>query len=79
MSKDAFDRAADAVKKTVDDVKDRVHEGGHRAAADAEKGRREAMGDAMTPGEKAGSALNEVKHRAEAEFDAAKRKVRENT
>ncbi len=79
MSKDALDRAADSVKKVVDDARDAVHEGAHRSAADGERAKRDTLGDAMTPGEKIGSALNEAKHRTQAEIDSAKRDVRDNT
>ncbi len=79
MSKDPLDNAAKAIKKTVDDVADTIHEGQHRSAADAESARRRLLGDEMKPGEKAGSLVNEAKHRTQAEIDAAKRKVRENT
>ena len=76
MSKDNFDKAADSVKKVVDNTRDAVHEAEHRAAADGEKARREALKDSLTPGEKARSALDEAKQRAEAEIDATKRKIR---
>lgn len=79
MSKDIITKAADAVKHAVDDTKDAVHEAGHRAAADAEKTRRDALGNEMTPGEKVGSAANEIKHRTQAEVDEAKRKLRDHT
>lgn len=79
MSKDPLDRAADAIKGGVDDVKDRVHENEHRSAAEAEQKRRELLGDEMKPGEKAGSIADEAKHRAEAEVDAIKREVRDKT
>lgn len=79
MSKDTLDKASDAIKHTVDDVKDAVHEGGHRATADAEKSKRETLGDEMTPSEKAGSAMNEAKNRAQAEYDSAKRHLRDKT
>jgi len=79
LSKNTLDKAADAVKKTVDNVKDTVHEGQHRSAADAERAKREALGNEMTPGEKVGSTLNEAKHRTQAEYDAAKRDIREET
>jgi hypothetical protein len=78
MSKDPVTKAADAVKHAVDDTKDAVHEAGHRAA-DAEKARREALGDEMTPGEKVGSGANEIKNRTQAEIDEAKRKLRDRT
>ena len=78
LSKDAIDKASDAIKHTVDDVKDSVHEGQHRSAADIEKAKREALGDELTPSEKVGSALNEAKHRTQAEIDAAKRNIRDH-
>jgi hypothetical protein len=79
MSKDALDKVSDAVKHTVDDVKDSVHEGQHRSAADMEKNKRDALGNELTPSEKAGSALNEAKQRTQAEYDAAKHRVRDST
>jgi gas vesicle protein len=79
VGKDILDKAADTVKVTVDNVKDRVHEGQHRSAADAERAKRETLGNEMTPGEKVGSAVNEAKHRTQAEYDAVKRDVRERT
>ncbi len=79
MGKDTLDKAADAVKSTIDNVKDTVHEGQHRAAADSERAKREMLGNEMTAGEKIGSAVNEAKHRTEAEYDAAKRDIRERT
>jgi hypothetical protein len=78
VSKDALDKVSDAVKHTVDDVKDSVHEGQHRSAADMEKSKREALGDELTPREKVGSALNEAKQRTQAEYDAAKHRVRDS-
>lgn len=79
MSKGPLDKAADAVKKTVDDVRDTAHEAGHRSNADAERAKRETLGDAMTPGEKAGSAVNEAKERVAAEYDKGKRDLRDKT
>jgi hypothetical protein len=79
VSKDTLDKAADAVKDTVDNVKDAVHEGQHRAAADGERAKRETLGNEMTAGEKLGSAVNEAKHRTQAEYDATKRDLREKT
>jgi hypothetical protein len=77
MSKDPLDKAGDAIKKTVDDAKDMIHEGQHRSEADAEKARRSLLGDEMTPSEKAGSVVNEAKNRTQAEIDAAKRNLRD--
>jgi hypothetical protein len=79
MSKDPVTRAADAVKHAVDDTKDAIHEAAHRSNADAEKMRREAFGNEMTPGEKIGSSANEIKERAEAKLDEAKRKLRDRS
>ncbi len=79
MSKDPLDRAADAIKGGVDDVRDRVHENEHRSEADAERARRDLSADEMSPGEKAGSIADEAKHRAEAEVDAMKRELRDKT
>jgi hypothetical protein len=79
MNKDPLDRTADAIKKGVDDVKDRVHETEHRKAAEGERARRDLLGDEMNAGEKAGSIADEAKHRAEAEIDAIKRELRDKT
>lgn len=77
MSKDPLDRAADAIKEGIDDVKDRVHEAQHRSAAETENERREVLGDRMSAGEKAGSIADEAKNRAQAEIDAIKQEIRD--
>ncbi|MBV9149736.1 MAG: hypothetical protein JO024_07715 [Candidatus Eremiobacteraeota bacterium] len=77
--KDFVNKAADAIEDTVKDVRDSVNEASHRSEADAEKEKRNALGDAMTPGEKAGSLLNEGKNRLEAEWDKTKQDVRDKT
>jgi len=79
VSKDPLDKAADAIKRTVDDAKDKLHEVQHKAAADAEKSHRDTEGDKMTASEKVGSAVSEAKNRVQAEIDRAKRKAREHT
>ncbi len=79
MGKDTIDKVSDAVKGTVDDIKDSVRESQHRATAEMEKSKRETLGDQMTPGEKAGSALNEAKNRVQADYDKTKRDVRDKT
>ncbi len=79
MSKDPLDKAANAIKKITDDVRDSVHEAGHRSAAEGERAKRDVAGNEMTPGEKAGSVLNEAKHRTQAEIDAAKQHIRNKT
>lgn len=67
------------IERGVKDVRDGAHEVMHRSTAEAEHARREAEGDAMTPGEKVASGLNEAKNRVEAEGDKAKRNIRDNT
>jgi gas vesicle protein len=79
MSNDSLDKVSNAIKHTVDDVKDSIHEGQHRSAAEGERAKRETLGNELTPSEKVGSALNEAKHRTQAEYDAAKRNVRDKT
>jgi len=56
----------------VDNITDKVNELGHNANADAESAKREVAGDAMTPGEHLGSAVNEGKERVLAGVDRAK-------
>ena len=77
--KDAFNKAADAARDTLDNVRDTVNEASHRAKASAEEEKRRVAGGAMTPGEKAQSLLNEGKNRVEAEWDKTKRDVRNDT
>jgi len=77
--KDFFNKAADAVEDTLKNVRDTVNEGSHRGEAEAEEEKRRVAGDAMTPGEKADSLLNEGKNRVQAEWDKTKRDVREKT
>ena len=69
----------DAIEKTVEDVKDALHESGHRSAAEGEHAKRELVGDEMTPGEHVKSVANEAKENVQAEYDAAKRNVRDQT
>jgi hypothetical protein len=78
VGRDSLDKVANAVKKTVDDVKDSIHEAGHRSAAEEERAKREVFGGEMTPGEKVGSGLNEAKERVQAEVDEGKRKLRDS-
>jgi hypothetical protein len=75
--KDAFEKAADAVKHGAADAKDWVSEAGHRGAAEGEQAKRDVAGDAMTPGEHIGSVLNQGKENLEAGVDHAKRDVRD--
>ncbi|MBV9403250.1 MAG: hypothetical protein JO018_05930 [Candidatus Eremiobacteraeota bacterium] len=77
--KDAFNKAADAVEDTVKNVRDTVNEASHRTEARTEEEKRRLAGDAMTPGEKAESVVNEGKNRVQAEWDKTKREAREET
>jgi len=60
------------------DVNDTVDEAKHRFKAGEERGKREAMGPDMTTTEKVDSSLKEAGHKTAAEFDKAKRKVRDD-
>lgn len=77
--KDAFDKGIDAIKHGAENVKDAVSEAGHRSAADGEQAKRDIAGDQMTAGEKVGSVFNQGKETVQADVDAAKRDVRNNT
>ncbi|GAC1580068.1 MAG: hypothetical protein NVS3B7_14450 [Candidatus Elarobacter sp.] len=72
-----FQKAGDAIKHAAHDAKDAISEVGHKTAAEGEHAKRDAAGDAMTPGEKVGSLLNEGKENVEAGFDRTKRDVRD--
>lgn len=74
--KDQFKKAGDNIKNVAEDVKDKVNEAGHRSTAEAEQARRDAAGDTMSPGEKAGSLLNQTKNSVQAEMDRAKQDAR---
>ncbi len=69
----------DGIKKTVDNVTDKLSEAGHKTNAEAEHASRDVAGDAMTPGEKMGSVVNEGKEDLLAGVDHAKVDVRKNT
>lgn len=67
------------VKDAARDVEDAMNEQKHKAAADVERLKRDAVGDEMTVGEKARSHGNELKNRTQAELDKAKREIRDHT
>ncbi|MGA7571727.1 MAG: hypothetical protein WBG27_08765 [Candidatus Aquilonibacter sp.] len=75
MKNDPIDKAADAIKGTIDDVRDTAHEASHRTKAEAERQRRE-VDDTMTPGEQVKSMADEAKNRVQADVDEAKRRLR---
>ncbi len=62
--------------KVVDNVRDAVHEAGHRSAAEGEQAKRDLVGDEMTPGENIASMANQAKHTVAAEIDGAKVDIR---
>lgn len=67
------------VEKRWADLKDAVDEAKHRSLAEVERSRRTAAGDEMTASQKVGSKGKELGHRAKAEIDKAKRKVRDKS
>ncbi|MFN2449544.1 MAG: hypothetical protein ABR508_07105 [Candidatus Baltobacteraceae bacterium] len=67
------------INKAAKDIGDTVKEGVHRGQADSERAKREAAGDAMTPGDKAGSVIDEAGSTAKAEIDRTKRTFRDST
>ena len=66
----------DDTTKAVENTKDRLSEGGHDAVANAEQAKRDLVGDELTPGEVAGSKLNQAKNEIQAGVDRAKREIR---
>jgi hypothetical protein len=82
-TKDRMNQAADAVKNTVnravDDTKDALSETQHRGEAEGERAKRDVAGDAMTPGERVGSVVNEKVNETQAAIDKAKREARDHT
>lgn len=77
--KDQFDKVVDKGKDAVENVKDAVKEAAHRSTAEAEQTKRDVAGDEMTTTQKIGSFVNQKKNEVEANTDAAKRDVRNNT
>ena len=79
--KDDIANAASSIKHAAEhagkDLHDAVKEEWHKGEADAEHAKRDAAGDAMTPGEYAGSMLNEAGSNAQAGIDRAKRDLRD--
>ncbi|MGP6156300.1 MAG: hypothetical protein ACLPYS_01980 [Vulcanimicrobiaceae bacterium] len=77
--KDQFDKFVDKAKDVLDNAKDAVSEGSHRAAAQAEQTKRDVEGDEMSVTDKAGSMFNQAKDTAQAKIDEAKQEARKNT
>jgi F0F1-type ATP synthase membrane subunit b/b' len=64
------------LKNMVGTIKDTVNEAVHKSSAEAEHARRDAAGDTMTTGEKAGSIVNEATNNVQAQVDHAKVEAR---
>jgi hypothetical protein len=77
--KDEVDKIVDKAKDAVANVKDAASEASHRSAAEAEQTKRDVAGDQMTVGENVGSMFNQAKNSVQADTDAAKRDVRNNS
>jgi hypothetical protein len=77
--KEGFDNVVDAVKDAAANVKDAASEATHRSVAEGEQAKRDVAGDQMTAGEKVGSMFNQAKNSTQADIDAAKQDVRNNT
>ena len=60
-------RLKDEFNEAVDNVKDAVSESKHRSVAEREQAKRDVAGDALTPGEKIGSAVNQAKNTVQAD------------
>ncbi len=67
------------MKKAGADLHDAAEEVKHRTVAEAERLKRETLGDELTTREKIGSGANELKNRTQAEIDKAKREARDHT
>lgn len=68
--------AGHALHEGVENAKDFINEKIHRGNAEAERTRRDVAGDALTPGEKIGSVVNEAKNDAQADVDELKQRAR---
>jgi hypothetical protein len=64
--------------KAVKDAKDAAHEADHRVKAGTEHLKRDLLGNAMNPVEKAGSGIKEAGHNVAADVDKAKRDLRDH-
>lgn len=74
-----FEKIVDKTKSALETAKETVSEAVHRSTAKAEQSKREAAGDELTTTEKVGSFVNQKKNEVQANVDATKREVRNNT
>ncbi|HEV3088564.1 MAG TPA: hypothetical protein VGX96_15225 [Candidatus Elarobacter sp.] len=72
-----MDRRDDKIETLKEDTKDTLDEAKHRVAAGGEKVKRAVEGDSMPLGEKIASNLKEAGHNVKADYDRAKRDVRD--
>jgi hypothetical protein len=77
-----MDRRDDEARRTVDTIKGDTHDAldevKHRVQAGGEKLERAVEGDNMPLGDRIASHVKEAGHNAKADFDAAKRDVRDD-
>jgi hypothetical protein len=68
--KDTLDTLKHDTKDTLDEMKNRTQAGGERL-------KRDVAGDSMPLGDRIASNVKEVAHKTKADFDSAKRDVRD--
>ncbi|HEV3156335.1 MAG TPA: hypothetical protein VGZ00_03215 [Candidatus Baltobacteraceae bacterium] len=73
--KEAGDHLKDAGEKVGKQIKDGASEAAHRVTAEAERKKRELLGDKLPADKKAESVLKEAENNVQANVDAAKRKI----
>jgi hypothetical protein len=79
VQKEDINKLVEAVKDTVENVRDTASEAVHRVAAQAEQQKRNLVGDQMTTGAKATSMMSQAKQTAQGDIDAMKREDRNKT
>jgi hypothetical protein len=75
----AAEQVKDAFKHGAENVKDAVNEARHRGEAEGEQAKRDLAGDTLTPGEYAGSVVNQAVNSTQADISHAKRDIRDTT
>jgi len=79
VQKEDVNKLVEAVKDTVENVKDTASEAVHRVAAQVEQQKRNLVGDQMTTEAKASSMISQAKQTAQGDIDAMKREDRNKT
>jgi hypothetical protein len=72
-----MDRRDDRIETIKEDTKDTLDEAKHRVKAGGEKVKRAVEGDQMPLGERVVSNVKEAGHNMKADYDRAKRDVRD--